>query len=222
MFDYKQRILQQLLLVGDELALNGISGVNERFPWLAGNYSCNTGRGMLPGPDEGQSQLFVVSKGGPVYDFPVQWSRLRSAIRYSQENYGKYSDWWVVNRSSQNLHPFVLTGLLWIYLSDEQLKDDFGIVDLIHEPLHDWNQYGFGHGGDFSQNWRMIGNPKWWFGKSDLNDIVPTIIPSKQLGGSDFERFYNFLIYTTDTNTGKSLWRRIHDCVGDKPQRPTK
>jgi hypothetical protein len=85
-------------------------------------------------------------------------------------------------------------GIPGLFLIDEQTFDSgevFGAIQLlIHEPLHDWNQFGAGHG--------------------DLGQVVgPTEEPP---GGSIFTRMWNFL--STAKCGSTTLKSAILDKVG--------
>ena len=204
LFSYYQRLMHILLLVGDELAANGIRGVNSRFPWLAGSYNRTDGRGYVRGPD-GESVLGVEPEHGQKHPFPVNWNGLRKAIIYSMRNYGDFDDWWIVDASSINLHGTYIMGWFpYIFLSDEAFhgSEFSALSDMIHEPMHDVCMYGRGHGG-----------PE--------KEIVPMVVPATSEYGSAFYQLHWFLKTAVDSE-GVSLWSKILKWAGPKPVKPTK
>jgi hypothetical protein len=204
LFDYYQQLMQVLVLVGDELALNGIAGVCSRYPWLAGNYNCTAGRGMEKGSDN-ESVLGVEREYSMKRPFPVNWFDLREAMIYSMHNYGNFDDWWIVDRSSFNLHgTYIFAFWPYLYLSDDQFygKEFDALADLIHEPLHDIYMYGPFHGG-----------PE--------KEIVPMIVAAESRYGSSFEQLYWFLVTAVDEDDS-SLWSKILIWAGPRPTVPLK
>jgi hypothetical protein len=185
LFEYYQRLLQVLLLVGEELYANGVAGL-DRFPWLqAFNCNCTAERGInglcvpaIPGGLQGAN-------------FPVNWPRLANAMRYSQQNYGSFDDWWLVDGSSFNVHGLGVPSP-WLFLSTEAFygSETAALAEIIHEPLHDLAQYG----------------PDW-FQHANINEIM-----------GDWQTYVYFL--TRTTCNGKSLWDRILEWAGPRPTRP--
>ena len=206
LFAYYQRLLEIILQVGEELWKNGMAGVARRFPWLdLTGCKCTEVPGCIAGPD-GESSLYVrVSEQAQKSPFPVQWPRLAKAMRYSQRQYGDFDDWWLLDASSLNVHGiwFLGGGLFpWIFLSDEQFYGTEGqaLVDMIHEPLHDFRMYGIGHG-------------------DELKEIVPADKnPAASPYGSDWEQMRDF--FQSTRCGGKSLWQQLLDRAGPRPVKP--
>ena len=198
-FAYYQSLLQVMLLVGQELHGNGMANLDQRFPWLAGNYSTTAGRGGLTGLD-GESVLKALKNGNVKAVFPSDWMLLEKAIRYSQQNYGQFNDWWLVDYSSTNLHGFWFIPPLgltpWILLDRSvfNASPEQAIEAMIHEPLHDFANHGFDHD-------KLMGR---------IVTLDHEGYPAPSVYGSAFEQYIDFLKHTKDEN-GVSLWEKLKD-----------
>lgn len=202
LFDYYQRLLQVLVDIGEHLATGGLAAAIEEFPWLAGEYPCSSNHGDEIGED-GESRLAVELAGRSKHPFPAQWPLLRDAILYSTQHYGKFSNWWLVQGSSFNLHGLFIP-FPFLFLSDEQFFGDeyAALQDLIHEPLHDQRMYGFGH-------------------RSQAKEIVSMVVPADSPYGDAFYQLHWFL-KTAQDEQGTSLWSKILQHAGPRPQPPVR
>ena len=82
LLDYYQRIMQQILLVGDQLNDNGIGGLSQEMPWYSIINSQTGGRG-------GAGGLYSQLPYGNKNPFPSNWLTLEEAMLYSMRNYRK-------------------------------------------------------------------------------------------------------------------------------------
>jgi hypothetical protein len=207
LFNYYQSMMQVMTLVGNELHSNGISNIGKQYPWLSGQYNCSRSRGAVAGKD-GESELAVQTESREKDPFPIQWPKLAKAMSYSQREYGKFADWSLTDGSSYNLHGlWFLGGSL-----DPRLhlgKEPFlagpreAIETLIHEPMHDLGNYGFGHGG----------------GMGNIVPLETQGYPASSKYGSAYEQYVDFLQAAKDQN-GVSLWDKLKQWVGPMPTKP--
>ena len=208
LFNYYQSLMQVMILVGDELHANGTANLGKKFPWLAGKYNCTGGRGAIAGKDR-ESILFVQIPYRAKEPFPILWPELANAIRYSQKEYGDFEDWILVEGASLNLHGLwflvITNGYPWLHLGKEPFLRGprEAIETIIHEPQHDFCNYGAYHDGG-------------------MQNIVPCDaegVPADSKYGSAYEQYIDFLQATKDEQ-GVSLWEKMGKWVGRKPIKP--
>jgi hypothetical protein len=198
LMDYYQRVMQQMVKVGEELYTGGINNLNNRSPRYRGPFgfpSLNTSSGRSGNLF---SQVTPTSVRRP---FPKNWPDLMKAIQYSISNYNKINEWNVgfTSWSSYNL-PFVPG----IAISTEAFYgDEFeAISELIHEPQHDFGGGIWGTG----------------FGHVEMKNIVPTVDTDPQ-GSDAFTQLVDFL-KNAKRSDGKSLWQLMLEEAGPKPVKP--
>jgi hypothetical protein len=78
----------------------------------------------------------------------IDWGRLESAMFYFLNNYADYGSWMVIDGTSFNLHPWIFLGWVPIAIDSDRLDNDTPdqlARELLHESMHDWMMYGFGH-----------------------------------------------------------------------------
>ncbi len=209
LFDYYMDVLEVLMGVGDHLYRYGMSGIEEEFPWMvAYEYNCTDFSGYVRAADGASALRVVRGPGAAPIPFPVEWPRLFAAMLYLRDEYWDFDhQWCLVDRSSTNLHGWwllFLPSFLPIYLSTESFEkgEVEALGEMIHEPLHDFCQFGFGHDG--------------------IKEIVPCDEAAISPFGSDWEQFVWFLKTTKCGADGVSLWDQILEWVGPRPKPPSK
>lgn len=187
LFNYYQRIMQSLLLVGNHLFSNGMSGLDFQYPWLGGTVNVSGSSGSSTGG------LYASHPTLGSKQFPEKWARLADAIQYSMQTYGEIDDWTIVEGDSFNLHGLYLAWAPTINLSASAFfssNEHNAIRDLIHEPLHDQFKYGYGH-------------------YNEISNIVNTLVVAPESNkGSDLTQLIDFLSIAVDSS-GVSLWKKI-------------
>ena len=208
-FEYLMTLARVSRLAGDELWDNGDQGLRRRFEWLQGIDNCTTDRGTLLSGKDHESML-QIRGSKPRIPFPGNWRRLSQAIKYSDDNYGKFENWVVIDGGSFNPHGLFVAPLANIRLNQDVLNnfgEELAVAELIHESLHDLVNYGPGHNG--------------------IAQIVPTGEDEngehigrkpKSPFGSDWEIFVKFA-QNAQCN-GKTLWVRLKDWAGGPPKKP--
>jgi hypothetical protein len=162
LLDYYRALLKNLIALGDEVHANGAPS------------GCKTVTQVIANP------------------FPAEWPRLREAIQYSLDNYKTVGPWQVEINDETSANLMLLPGVT-INRRDFTGPNDFlALMYLIHEPLHDWAQFGIGHAG-----WSDYG----------LGDVIgPTKVPP---GGSYWDKFIDYVRSTHCDGVG--LINRVYD-----------
>ncbi len=196
MLDYYHDVMKEMIAVGGIIHESGVGGLADRDPTYAAftdDGVCNVG--FDPGKDGVSAQVGHARPCG----WPVHWPRLADAMEYSLTNYDSVKCMQFIEGSSMNV-----PGVPGITLDADAFDNGslFASIQLlIHEPLHDFGQFGLGHGG---------------WGDYGLGDVVgPTSEPP---GGSYFTRFYDFMMTAKCGDT--SILEAIKSKVGGNPCGP--
>jgi len=189
MLKYYQALMKEMVAVGDIINSSGVGGLASRDPAYAnfkpGAKDCNvtlcpSGGGIATNP------------AGKQFPWLTHWHRLRDAINHALT----YNSLLYFRFQPDSSYHYWWTN---VYVIDSAVFDsgnEYGaIMLLIHEPLHDFWQFGVGHGG---------------WGDYGLSDVVgPTNSPQ---GGSYYDQFFDFLINAQCG--GGSIWDAIKKKVG--------
>ena len=193
--NYLHEIMEEMVAVGNIIDKEGVGGLAKRDP----AYSVFK-------PDAENCNVSLCPNGGGTvtrgeFDpqvWPKYWDVLEDAINYSLNNYDDCRYWGWADGSSMNFW-----GMPGITMDETAFDKDnyiYTIGLLIHEPLHDLGQYGFGHSS--------------WKCKHTLGAIVgPSNVPE---GGSYYDNFINFLRSAKcgSDDPATSIWDAIKKKVG--------